>query len=56
MLDRFVLPWQEEMDITASLLGTVPLFPSVFATGHRLLKYSPNPSCLTHLAGAGFTF
>lgn len=30
MLDRSVLPWQEEMDVTASLLGPVPLSPSFF--------------------------
>lgn len=42
--------------ITASLLGLVPLFLSSFATGHMLLKYSPNATCLTHLAGAGFAF
>lgn len=56
MLDRSVLPWQEEMDIAASLLGPVPHSPSFFATGHMLLKNFPNVPCLTHLAGAGFTF
>lgn len=32
MLDRSVLPWQEEMDIAASLLGPAPCLTTFFAS------------------------
>lgn len=55
MLDGSVLHWQEEMDVTASLLGPVSFPPFVTVTGHILLEYSSNVSCPTHLANAALT-